>query len=100
MLNCLDMKNNFNIFAETIVQLFKIQTMSAFYVTTKEGKRLYVKTFDKSKGEIEWTENKRGQLYRREDTFYSQSDLEFMKFHFKDKYPYMDTMQRDTDFYD
>ena len=46
------------------------QTMSAFYVTTKEGKRLYVKTFDKSKGEIEWTENKRGQLYRREDSFY------------------------------
>lgn len=76
------------------------QTMSAFYVTTKEGKRLYVKTFDKSKGEIEWTENKRGQLYRREDSFYSQSDLEFMKFHFKDKYPYMDTLQRDTDFYD
>lgn len=76
------------------------QTMSAFYVTTKEGKRLYVKTFDKSKGEIEWTENKRGQLYRREDSFYSQSDLEFMKFHLKDKYPYMDTLQRDTDFYD
>lgn len=76
------------------------QTMSAFYVTTKEGKRLYVKALDKSKGEIEWTENKRGQLYRREDTFYSQSDLEFMKFHFKDKYPYMDTLQRDTDFYD
>lgn len=74
--------------------------MSAFYVTTKEGKRLYVKTFDKSKGEIEWTENKRGQLYRREDSFYSQSDLEFMKFHLKDKYPYMDTLQRDTDFYD
>lgn len=94
------MKNNFNIFAETIVQLFKIQTMSAFYVTTKEGKRLYVKTFDKSKGEIEWTENKRGQLYRREDSFYSQSDLEFMKFHLKDKYPYMDTLERDTDFYD
>ena len=76
------------------------QTMSAFYVTTKEGKRLYVKTFDKSKGEIEWTENKRGQLYRREDSFYSKSDLEFMKFHLKDKYPYMDTLQRDTDFYD
>lgn len=76
------------------------QTMSAFYVTTKEGKRLYVKTFDKSKGEIEWTENKRGQLYRREDSFYSKSDLEFMKFHLKDKYPYMDTMKRDTDFYD
>ena len=76
------------------------QTMSAFYVTTKEGKRLYVKALDKSKCEIEWTENKRGQLYRREDTFYSQSDLEFMKFHFKDKYPYMDTLQRDTDFYD
>ena len=74
--------------------------MSAFYVTTKEGKRLYVKTFDKSKGEIEWTENKRGQLYRREDSFYSKSDLEFMKFHLKDKYPYMDTLQRDTDFYD
>ena len=74
--------------------------MSAFYVTTKEGKRLYVKTFDKSKGEIEWTENKRGQLYRREDSFYSQSDLEFMKFHLKDKYPYMDTLERDTDFYD
>lgn len=100
MLNCLDMKNNFNIFAETIVQLFKIQTMSAFYVTTKEGKRLYVKTFDKSKGEIEWTENKRGKLYRREDSFYSKSDLEFMKFHLKDKYPYMDTLERDTDFYD
>ena len=76
------------------------QTMSAFYVTTKEGKRLYVKTFDKSKGEIEWTENKRGQLYRREDSFYSNSDLEFMKFHLKDKYPYMDTLERDTDFYD
>lgn len=76
------------------------QTMSAFYVTTKEGKRLYVKTFDKSKGEIEWTENKRGQLYRREDSFYSKSDLEFMKFHLKDKYPYMDTLERDTDFYD
>lgn len=74
--------------------------MSAFYVTTKEGKRLYVKTFDKSKGEIEWTENKNGQLYRREDSFYSQSDLEFMKFHLKDKYPYMNTLQRDTDFYD
>ena len=74
------------------------QTMSAFYVTTKEGKRLYVKTFDKSKGEIEWTENKRGQLYRREDSFYSKSDLEFMKFHLKDKYPYMDTLERDTDF--
>ncbi|MCI6090576.1 MAG: hypothetical protein MR695_08430 [Solobacterium sp.] len=74
--------------------------MSAFYVTTKEGKRLYVKTFDKSKGEIEWTENKRGQLYRREDSFYSKSDLEFMKFHLKDKYPYMDTLERDTDFYD
>lgn len=76
------------------------QVMSAFYVTTKEGKRLYVKTFDKSKGEIEWTENKRGQLYRREDSFYSKSDLEFMKFHLKDKYPYMDTLERDTDFYD
>ena len=76
------------------------QTMSAFYVTTKEGKRLYVKALDKSKGEIEWTEDKNGQLYRREDSFYSTSDLEFMKFHLKDKYPYMDTLQRDTDFYD
>ena len=74
--------------------------MSAFYVTTKEGKRLYVKALDKSNGEIEWTEYKNGQLYRREDSFYSQSELEFMKFHFKDKYPYMDTLQRDTDFYD
>lgn len=74
--------------------------MSAFYVTTKEGKRLYVKTFDKSNGEIEWTEDKNGQLYRREDSFYSKSDLEFMKFHLKDKYPYMDTLQRDTGFYD
>ena len=26
--------------------------MSAFYVTTKEGKRLYVKAFDKAKGRI------------------------------------------------
>lgn len=74
--------------------------MSAFYVTTKEGKRLYVKALDKSKGEIELTEDTHGQLYRREDSFYSQSDLEFMRFHFKDKYPYMDTLQRDTDFYD
>ena len=74
--------------------------MSAFYVTTKVGKRLYVKALDKAKVFLLFIENKRGQLYRREDTFYSQSDLDFMKFHFKDKYPYMDTLQRDTDFYD
>lgn len=39
MLNCFDMKNNFNIFAETIVQLFKIKTNNeCILCNNKRGK--------------------------------------------------------------
>lgn len=39
MLNCLDMKIYFNIFAETIVQLFKIQTNNeCILCNNKRGK--------------------------------------------------------------
>lgn len=51
------------------------------------GKRTkWVKNIDKVNETLEFTENER-EAYYRDGDFYTKSELDFIKFHFKDKYP-------------
>lgn len=73
--------------------------MVAFYITDKNGKKLYVKSIDKANETIEWTDNpsKEG-VYTNSSGFYANADFDFIKFHFMDKYPNIDTLKEDENF--
>lgn len=69
--------------------------MSAFFVKDNEGKRLYVESIDKANESITWTDDPQNGVYRNTSGFYADADFDFIKFHFKDKYPYIDTLEED-----
>lgn len=51
------------------------------------GKRAkFIKNIDKVNETLEFTE-KESEAYYRDGDFYTRSELDFIKFHFKDKYP-------------
>lgn len=68
--------------------------MANFRVTTADGKRLYLKKFNKADETLEFTEDRnRDELYSNSDGFFANADKDFIKFHFADKYPFIDTLE-------
>lgn len=60
--------------------------MGRFKLNTSNGETLWVKKIDKVNETLEFTKNK-DEAYYRDGDFYTKSELDFIKFHFKDKYP-------------
>ena len=60
--------------------------MGKFKLNTPNGETLWVKKIDKVNETLELTKNK-DEAYYRDGDFYTRSELDFIKFHFKDKYP-------------
>jgi hypothetical protein len=60
--------------------------MGRFKLNTSNGETLWVKKIDKVNETLEFTKNK-DEAYYRDGDFYTNSELDFIKFHFKDKYP-------------
>jgi hypothetical protein len=60
--------------------------MGKFKLNTPNGETLWVKKIDKVNETLEFTKNK-DEAYYRDGDFYTKSELDFIKFHFKDKYP-------------
>ena len=60
--------------------------MGRFKLNKPNGDVLWVKSIDKVNETLEFTPNKE-EAYYRDGDFYTRSELDFIKFHFKDKYP-------------
>jgi len=60
--------------------------MGRFKLNTPNGETLWVKKIDKVNETLEFTKDK-DEAYYRDGDFYTKSELDFIKFHFKDKYP-------------
>lgn len=64
--------------------------MAHIKVTMPNGTEKYIKNIDYSKEELELTED-RCYAYDRSSGFYVNSEIDFLKFHFKDKCPWIST---------
>lgn len=60
--------------------------MGKFKIEEPNGKVKWVKKIDKVNETLEFTNNS-SEAYIRDGDFYSKSELDFLKFHFKEKYP-------------
>lgn len=60
--------------------------MGKFKIMEPNKPTKWVKKIDKVNEVLEFTDNER-EAYNRDGDYYSRSELDFIKFHFKDKYP-------------
>jgi len=60
--------------------------MGRFKIAEPNGKVKWVKKIDKVNQELEFTERE-SEAYYRDGSFFTKSELDFIKFHFKKKYP-------------
>ena len=73
--------------------------MSAFYLKDKDGVKRYIKSIDTANETIEWTTTPDSdRLYTNSSGFFADADMDFIKFHFKDKYPNIDDLQEDASY--
>lgn len=73
--------------------------MSAFYLEDKDGVKNYIKSIDTANETIEWTTTPDSdRLYTNSSGFFADADMDFIKFHFKDKYPNIADLQEDTSY--
>ena len=57
----------------------------------------YLKSIDTKNGKIEYT-NDKSQAKIYSDMWFSDTEIDFIKFHFKDKYPNIDDLQEDASY--
>ena len=73
--------------------------MSAFYLEDMAGVKRYIKSIDTANEAIEWTTTPDSdRLYTNSSGFFADADMDFIKFHFKDKYPNIANLQEDTNY--
>ena len=60
--------------------------MGRFKIETPQGKVSWVKSIDTVNETIEFTEN-RDEAYYRDGGYYTRAEADFIKFHFKERYP-------------
>lgn len=75
---------------------YKIK-MANIVVTNPDGSKKYVKTINQHDEELEFTKNK-SEAYDRSSGFYINSEIDFLKFHFKEKYPEIMTAKAVPDY--
>ena len=62
-----------------------------------KNKDEYLKSIDTKNGKIEYT-NDKSQAKVYSDMWFSDTEIDFIKFHFKDKYPNIDDLQEDASY--
>ena len=62
-----------------------------------KNKDEYLKSIDTKNGKIEYT-NDKSQAKVYSDMWFSDTEIDFIKFHFKDKYPNIADLQEDTSY--
>ena len=62
-----------------------------------KNKDEYLKSIDTRNGKIEYT-NDKSQVKVYTDMWFSDTEIDFIKFHFKDKYPNIADLQEDTSY--
>lgn len=70
--------------------------MGKFKIEYPNGKFKWVKNIDKVNEELEFTNNP-NEAYDRDGGYYTTSEIDFVKFHFKDKYPEVKYLIADWD---
>lgn len=71
--------------------------MGKFKFYKPNGEEVWIKNIDKVNQTLEFTTNK-NEAYSRDGDFYTRSELDFIKFHFKEKYPEVEKLVA-TDLY-
>lgn len=61
------------------------------YKVQKEGETLWIKSVDNATGTITYTKNA-NEAYDRGADYYTKAEADFIKFHYKDTYPELETL--------
>ena len=69
--------------------------MARYYYIDDGGNRMYVKTVDTKNNELTFTTN-RSEAYTRSGWYYETAEVDFLRFHFKKKYPQMERVKMDS----
>lgn len=66
--------------------------MSKFYYTDEKGKNIFIKKVDYANEELEFTDNPY-EAYTERNGYYMNPTKDYIKFHFKEKYPQVKTLK-------
>ena len=69
--------------------------MVYYKIEEPNGNVKYIKTINGAEGTLEFQDDKNG-AYCRDEGFFADSDFEFIKFHFTEKYPELQYMKRES----
>jgi len=71
--------------------------MTLYYIITQEG-REYIKEIDYAKGKLSFTKNET-EAYKGRDGYYASATQDMISRGFKDAYPQVENLQRETKFF-